>query len=469
MEKGIKLASTTFRNFTKFNAIEVNYNDDISYLCGNNGAGKSSLTVLGLQACIKGIAEKDLGGNLIGSRFAFIGPIGKSADIGYRFHDQRYDRFFTITNHITQNQNDIKIEAEDGNQMPNEWLDDFLSVKLMSESHFCSLSSKDQALSLGINTMTFDDRISELKNTIAGLSRDLNKYSNTEPVERCTEINIDALQLERKAIVDEVNAKYLDNIKTNKELRAQYNKDRVNYDKQAATIQKKNEKLKYIIDACDAALVLLQGYGYAGNEISDFINSLERPQAIAPFDKKEPEYIEELPSSSMIDAIEHKIQEAYINNIKAKNYNEYLKKCEECDAIVKEQEINKQRLKDLQEERLSYIKQFNLPFNDLSINDKGELELNGRQIRKPYFSTGERIKIVAKLMMALHPLFKTVFLDNACELDAQNMESIVNDLVAQGFQVIVSIPNEAKIKEKHCIILRDCKVINDSEKGETLL
>jgi hypothetical protein len=220
MEKGIKLASTTFRNFTKFNAIEVNYNDDISYLCGNNGAGKSSLTVLGLQACIKGIAEKDLGGNLIGSRFAFIGPIGKSADIGYRFHDQRHDRFFTITNHITQNQNDIKIEAEDGNQMPNEWLDDFLSVKLMSENHFCSLSSKDQALSLGINTMTFDDRISELKNTIAGLSRDLNKYSNTEPVERCTEINIDALQLERKAIVDEVNAKYLDNIKTNKELRA---------------------------------------------------------------------------------------------------------------------------------------------------------------------------------------------------------------------------------------------------------
>jgi hypothetical protein len=339
----------------------------------------------------------------------------------------------------------------------------------MSEKHFCSLSSKDQALSLGINTVAFDDRISELKSIIAELSRDLNQYSKTEPVEQCTEINIDALQMERKAIVDEVNAKYLDNIKLNKELRTQYDKDRVYYDKHVAHMLKHNENLKYIIDASEAALVLLQGYGYTGNEVTDFINQLERPQAIAPFDKKEPEYIEELPSSIGIDELDLKIKEAIINNIKANSYNEYLKICDKCDAIVKEQEINKQRLKDLQEERLNYIKQFNLPFNDLSINGKGELELNGRQIRSPYFSTGERIKIVAKLMMALHPLFKTVFLDSACELDPKNMELIANELVAQGFQVIISIPNEAKINEKHCIVLRDCKLINDSEKGEMLL
>ena len=120
MEKGIRLTGTKLKNFAGFQAIEIQYPDGVSYIVGPNGSGKSTLTITQLQACINGIGEKSSGGNLIGSRFTFIGKSGGSADIVNKFRDERYGRTFSIKNHITESSNKITVTPEDDKPIPTE-------------------------------------------------------------------------------------------------------------------------------------------------------------------------------------------------------------------------------------------------------------------------------------------------------------------------------------------------------------
>lgn len=461
--KGIKLTGTKFRNFAGFSAIEVEYPDGVVYLCGNNGAGKSGLTLEGLQACIKGIAEKDTGGNIIGARFAFIGETGKSADIQYRFHDQRNGRFFTITNHLTAGKNDIRVEAQDNEPIPQDWLNDFLSISLMSETHFCSLTSKEQALALGVKTDTFDQKISDLKKEATEINRELKIYSHLSEVAQVQEVDISALQEKRRVIMTDLNNKYLDNINHNKNLRQTYEEAKHRHEIGNMRLEQENRERVKSIARCRDALNILNSHGYSGLEVATFIEALPKAMEIDPFCEMEPTYIIEQVDDAPLREIDSQIHISYENNIAAQNYREYLAKCTQRDELIARQKGNEEAQEKVKKERLEYIASFDFGYANLSTNDKGELELDGRPLRKPYFSTGERIRIVSKLMAAQHPLFKTVFLDSACELDPQNLEEVIKILTTEGFNVIVSIPNEKIIEGKHCIVLRNCNLLSEDE------
>lgn len=468
MDKGIKLTGTKLRNFAKFGVIEVEYPEGVSYLCGANGAGKSSLTMVGLQACLKGIYENNLGNNIIGSRFSFIGPNGRSADLGYTFLDQRDNRKFTITNHITSTSNNIKVEAEDGENVPKEWMEDFLSISLMSESHFCSLTGKEQAIALGVNTDKFDEILKELKNELTILNRELKSLGPIEPIEECTPVDIDALKKKKNEIANQLNQWYLENISYNKKLRDQYDSERALYEQTARDMQVINLSRENKIDRCKDALTILFTHGYKGNEVAEFIGSLPLPETIPVFESPEPKYIDELPPDDSIRAVEVEIENAYADLAKVERYKEYRKKLSMKETTEREIETNQTKQEQVKLDRIAYINSFNFSFSGLSTNEKGELELNGRPIKKPYFSTGERIKIVAKLMASRHPLFKTVFLDSACELDPDNLEAITTFFEDEGFKVIVSIPNEQRLDGKHCIVLRQCQILDEGN-SESLL
>lgn len=468
VEKGIKLTGTSLRNFAGFAGIEVKYPDGVSFLCANNGGGKSTLTLVQLQACIKGIAESQSGGKLIGQRFSFIGPAAKSADVSNRFHDERTDRYFSISNHITAAGNSIKVQPEDKDPIPPEWMSEFLSVSLMSEKHFCSLSGKEQALALGIDTKIFDDKIAELKEEAREINRAIKAFGEITVVEECLPVNIDALKERKKVIVSELNELYLKNKAHNSSLMTARIQRKNTHDGIMNNARESNREKERKIGECERAVETLEMYGFNGKEARSFIATLPLPVAIVDFSEPEPEYIQEMPDDAPMKDIDSKIEAAYETNRKAERYSEFVKKVADKAAKVKESEENDKKQEDEKQARINYIKQFDFGFLGLTTNEDGELQLNGRPIKEPYFSTGERIKIVAKLMRSRSPLFKTVFLDSYCELDEKNGPKLLEELVADGFQPIVSVPNETPVSGENCIILRECKIANE-ETGEKLI
>lgn len=468
-EKGIKLVKTGLRNFAGFKGLEVEYNGDVSYICGDNGSGKSTLTITALQALFKGIGENDTGGNIIGSRFKFIGQYDKSADISQRFHDEKLDRFFSFSRHLTANTNgELKIKPEDDLPIPPEWLSDFLNISLMSSKHFCSLTSKKQAIVLGIDTSSFDNRIAELKEEATIINRELKKFGEIVAVEKVEKVNIEALQEKKKKVSTELNALYLKNKAHNADLKKKWEAEENAHDDEVSKIRNENTSKVQAIFECKKARDTLIVYGYNGNEVLDFVDTLPQPILTKEFDKPEPKYIEEMPDRAPIDAIDAEISAAYETNSKAQKFEEYLKKLDEKDGKDADllENSNKQDVEI--KARIDYIKQFNFGFAGLSTNDKGELEFDNRPLREPSFSTGQLIMIVAKLMRSRNPIFKTVFLDSFSELDPKNGQKILKELTDEGFSVIVSIPNEKPINGEHCIVLRECKLLNEDE-GEKLL
>jgi len=467
-EKGIRLTGTRLKNFAGFPAISVDYPEGTSYLCANNGGGKSTLTLTQIQACIKGIGEKNDGGNLIGSRFRFIGSSSSSADVINIFHDSREDRTFEIKNHITEGSNKITVKAGDDKPIRPEWLSDFLSISLMSEKHFCGLSSKDQAVALGIDTKPFDDRIKELKTEYTIINRAITAFGEIAVVEECLPVNIATLKESRKKIADSLNSIFIKNRKENSDKRTAYENERRSHDAAIAAIREDNRNREGVIVDCEGALTILIAHGYKGEEAKVFVESLQPPIPVHEFDKPEPDYINEVPDNHQLVNIDKQIEDAYETNASAEKYQAFVKRVAEKAAKVKELEDNKAAQKTESDARISYINQFDFGFSGLTTNEAGELQLNERPIKDPYFSTGERIKIVAKLMRSRAPLFKTVFLDSACELDPDNLKKLLDELVADGFHPIVSIPNEKPIDGEQCIVLRECKILN-AEEGEKLI
>ncbi len=470
VEKGIKLDKTKLRNFAGFQGVEVSFNGDVSYICGDNGAGKSTLTITALQALFKGIGENDTGDNIIGSRFKFIGPYDKSADITLRFHDEKLDRFFSFTRHLTAGTNgELKIKPEDELPIPPEWLSDFLNVSLMSSKHFSHLSGKEQALALGINTDQFDQRIEELKAEFTILNRELTKMGEIKPVDKVDPVNIDELIKKKDKKSAELNTLYLKNRADNKALRDKYYEEKETHRAAVDKIKDANREKESVITECESALTVFVLHGYKGKEAKDFVENLPQPIPTHEFDKAEPEYIEEVPSRKPLDDIEAEILQANKTNRLAGEYQRYLKAVADKESKQAEIAVNAKKQDTEKQARIDYIKQFNFGFAGLTTNDKGELEFNGKPVREPFVSTGQLIMIVAKLMRSKNPIFKTVFLDNYSDLDPKNGPKILKELTDEGFSVIVSIPSEKPIEGEHCIVLRECKLLNEDGEKEKLL
>lgn len=468
MKEGIRLTGTKLNNFAGFPAVSIEYPEGTSYLCGPNGSGKSTLTLVQLQACISGIGEKNTGGNLIGSRFTFIGKSGASADVINKFRDERTSRTFSIKNHITVGSNSIKIIPDDDKPIPEEWVCDFFSVNLMSEKHFCTLSSKDQALALGVDTAPFDARLKELKAEYATINATIRAFGEIAEVEPVEPVNIDALKAKKKQVSDQLNRQYVANREKNAFLKSEWESARNQHNKAIDLIKRANEICEARINRCEDALTALSAAGYAGAEVRAFIDSLPVTVPTRDFDTPEPEYAPEMPDRAPLDAVDAEIEAAHETNARAERYAEYQRKVAARTAAMEALKANEAKQSEEKQARIEYIRQFDFGFSGLDTNELGELQLNGRPIREPYFSTGERIRIVAKLMRSRSPLFKTVFLDSYCELDEVQGPKLLDDLVSDGFHPIVSLPRERPLDGENCIVLRDCQIVGD-EKGEKLI
>jgi hypothetical protein len=214
----------------------------------------------------------------------------------------------------------------------------------------------------------------------------------------------------------------------------------------------------------------LDGLGYTGSEVSDWIQSLGKPEEMKAFEDyypEQPEYIQELPDRAELDTIDAKIVAAGETNNKALLYEQYLEKKEKKGVTETALKTNKDKQAATEAERLEYIKAFKFPFSNLTVGEDGELLLNGKPIKGEYFSTGELLKIIPVLISTTQPELKYVFLQDFNLMDDEKQKEIEDFLTGKGFQLVVEVVGKSKIADKNCILLRDNVVVEGYEESTT--
>jgi hypothetical protein len=465
----LKLSAAKFNNFGKFETFECKFGDEITRLVGLNGAGKTTVGLKGLMACVNGIAESASGGKLLGERFRFIGKAGKSADVAYQFSDN--GETFWIKNHITANGNNITFKSDGDTPINDEWLKGFLNVALMSAKNFCQLSGREQARALGIDTSNFDTELKNLKAEYTLINRDLKNMGEIAPVEKVESVDVSVLKVKKEEIRKALNDKYLENKAANKKTLEAFNKVLAEEQKAIKKFNAEQEARKEKIDKAAHLEVELTALGYLGKEVGRWIQDL--PDALPLQDEndlksEEPKYIEEMPDDAGLVAVDAQIEAANTTNEKARDYLKYLSDFAKKEAKKKELANNDAKQEESIKARNVYMSGFKFGFEGLTTDADGCLLLKDRPLTESYFSKGELEMIVARLHASINPSFKTRFIDDFNLIDKPNQEKLLKELFEAGFQVITAEVGEKSDKE-NSIVLRECKIVTGEEEGKKLL
>lgn len=486
----MKIKEISLNNFAEYTNVTASLDPNINYLVGKNGSGKSTLGLTGVQAIFQGIAEKASGGNtpVMGERFRFIGPAGASSkNYIVLVDEQNGNAEIKISRKITKSGSELQIEApESYGQLNQDWLNSLFNIFLISPKRFIELNGKEQAKALGIDTKKFDDEIAGMKKLYTEINAVYRSFGEIEEVEKVEKVDVTALQAQKEAIRVKLNDKYLEDKKANEETKKKWEAMCDVIDKECAIFNNKQIVLTNTIEQATALYSKLEGLGYGGYEVSDWIKSLGKPEEskdseklypLSPTDLSimeddyQPEegelfYVRELPDDSALKVIDQQIIDAGEINRKAMLYEQYVEKKAKKEAQELALKSNKERQSIKEGERLEYIKSFKFPFSNLTISDDGELLLNGKPIKAEYWSSGELLKIVPVLIATTQPELKYVYLQDFSLLDEDKAKEIEEFLTGKGFQLVLELVGKNKVEDRNCILLRDNCVVDTYEESE---
>jgi energy-coupling factor transporter ATP-binding protein EcfA2 len=469
----MKIKEISLNNFAEYTNVTASLDPNVNFLVGKNGSGKSTLGLTGVQAIFQGIAEKASGGNVpvVGERFRFIGPAGAtSKNYIILVDEQNGNAEIKISRKITKSGSELQIDAPEGyGQLDQDWLNSLFNIFLISPKRFIELNGKEQAKALGIDTKKFDEEVAGYKKQYTEINAVYRSFGEMVEVEQVERVDVTALQAQKKEIADRLNAKYLENKKANDVLRQAWETMCRETEKECATFNNAQIALENKIEQATALYSKLEGLGYGGYEVSDWIKSLGKPEEAKVFENyypEQPEYIQELPDRTELDTIDAHIVAAGETNNKALLYEQYLQKKEQKESKAAALKANKEHQAATEAERLEYIKSFKFPFSNLTVSDDGELLLNGKPIKNEYWSSGELLKIIPVLIATTNPELKYVYLQDFSLLDEDKAKEIEEFLTGKGFQLVLELVGKSKIEDKNCILLRDNVVVDTYEESE---
>lgn len=426
----MKVKSLEMKNFAGFSEISVSFDENVTWLIGKNGSGKSSIGVNGILAALQGIAEK--GKNvLIGERFRFIGQKAATAELQLIIHDEIKNVDIQVNRKITKTGNVLSFEAPEGYPVSQEWLNDLFNIFLIAPKKFLALNSKEQAEALGIDTAEYDVKMKRLKEEYTLINRDITQIGSFDAVEETEEVDVSKLNEERDAIL------LFNKGENDKQQAIQIANDGID------TLVSNKEDLQAQIDQLTERMKAIDTRIENGKK---HIKSLAKPKKL-----KE------------LTEIDEKIRNASETNKKAFEYTQYTEKLEKLKNKRAELQTNKDAQETLLSERKNYIKNQELPFDNLEINEDGELLLAGKPIKEPYFSTGELIRTVPILMASKNPDLKYVFIQDFNLLDEDKQKDVIEHLTSKGLQLVIELIGTKKVSGENSILLKDCEVVETYE------
>ncbi len=193
----MKVKSIKIENLHNFRKFEADFDENVTYLIGDNGAGKTTAGLNSLWFIMQGIAEKSSGGNipLIGERFRFIGNSGASAKGELILFDEKTKEEITVLRKMTKDVTSVSFEGKEGMKLDQAWLNNLFNLFLISPQAFSELSSRDQARQLGIDTSAFDKEIVKLKNAASDIRAHIKAIGLAPPVAEVISVDIAGLNI----------------------------------------------------------------------------------------------------------------------------------------------------------------------------------------------------------------------------------------------------------------------------------
>lgn len=427
---GYSVKKMNLKNFIGFKNITVNFDKNITYLVGPNGAGKSSIGLNGLWFIFKGIAEKgkDV---LIGERFRFIGEEGQSAKGLVTIVDEKTGVEIVIKRTVTKSSNKLEFIAPDGYVLDQEWLDNLFNLHMIAPWRFVALTSKEQAIALGINTDSFAKELQVLKEKYTEINA---VYRNIVPGEKPIVSedaeDVDILKSQIKMLNEAITPKAVSLATANGHI------------KEMDRIMKEMERLQIMFDQEEILLSKLV------------------PQADTPIEGAALLSADLDSDKQKLLSLETRLQVA---NHFVEQQND-LKRWKEAISRKEDQAIllekNKEAQKDVENRKIEYLKSKKLPFKNLSINDEGELLMNDRPLKEQYFSTGQLLSIVPRLLATTNPELKYVFVQQFDLLDEDRQKTLIEELQKMGLQLVIEKVAKTMDGNENIIILNEMEITN---------
>jgi len=463
----MKIKNIMLKNFATVNEIQIDLTDDITYLVGENGSGKTTCGLNAIWFVLEGIAKA--GKKVLhADRFRFIGKYGKSAIGQITLYDEKEGIEIYLQRKMTKGATTFKICASDGRDLGENFVDKIFNIFSINPEGFAMLSSKDQATALGVNTADIDARKKVVYNQRRELGYDVRQARGAleesgEAVE-VEHIDIQAL-LDEKANIDKDNARLLGLAQEKREKLYQ----------EAISHNKVRDGLQYERRIHESNIIILKDkIESLNNEIklaTDELGDTESKLTSFPPVEDQRDTNIPLPEVKYRDAtvLIEAVSAAQEQNKQASLWDECKKLEKKYTDAVARHDKKDQEYQDLEKERIEYLRSCNLPFDNITINDSGELEIDGRPFNKTYFSKGEILRASIKMAAATNPELKYIFVPDAQSIDEKNRNALFAELTDAGFQVVAEMVGTKKKDGDNFILLRESRVVNNYEDTKNVL
>lgn len=445
----MKINSLDLKHFESFVKAHVQFDKKRTYLIGPNGKGKTTAGLTGLWFALQSISQKSVAGSnpIIGERYRFIHKDFSSAEAAVEMVDDQTGEIVTVTRKMTADKVTLTIHSTLGRKLDQKWLDNLFNIFMLSPARFTEMSPTEQVKALGVDISPFTKELTDLKTNYTVINKQLSDLGTLPE---------DPIIIEPKDLT-EINAR----------LKA--------INDQNLVITNDNNAIKEITDALGNNEVQLSVNQSNITELETQIFNLQQTLQVRQTERttlnaKRQELLAKqqvLPSLQMKPLLSTAAVQAELDaalqattfETDAKLTNANIKKR---DQLRVDLANNKKLQGDVAIRKNEYLAKCNLGVDGLVIDEDGQLTYLGRFIKKPHFSAGELIKIVAALVSRIQAgkpdadALKYMFIEEFNLLDKDNQAAIIAHLEKLDFQLVIEyVGEEGDVDENNYIILTE--------------
>lgn len=409
-----KIQTIKIQNFKSITDLEANFNGCTAIVTGGNNKGKTSF--------LKGIVD----------RMRFVRPDvmvkkGEKEGRGELVLDSG-ERF--VWEFDTAGKDKLTYITDEGRKSVTKDLGSQFFPPVFDIDKFLQSSPKEQVKQLqaivGLDFADIDSRYKKAYDIRTERNREAELYHvKLEKMIKApfvAPVDISELLGKKDAEKARLNKVYLENKKTNDDLRTKFNSD-----KDGALV------LASQCERCFIALDTLTKAGYVGDAIQ-FVADLKK--AIPEI--KEPKYIEEMPDRTELDKIDSQIVEASETNAEAQKYKEYIDHKNATEAARSLADESDLVVKKIEDERKKMIESVSFP-QGISITSEG-ITVDGLPLDRNQISTSKLYCSALRIASMNLGEVKTLYFD-ASFLDKITLGEIQTWANENKLQLLIERPD----------------------------
>ena len=345
---------------------------------------------------------------------------------------------------------DLKVTDPSGQKAGQQLLDSFISTFALDIPKFMDATNLEKGRML-LGLIGLEEEFQELVNKE---QRTYNERYEIGRIKDQKQKYADELIEHEDVPKEKISA--VDLIKKQQEILAKNGRNQeIRNDLQDLIKGKENKKKEYdlissrIEDLEEQLIKLKNEKGMAGSMLKEYDIQIEN--CTKTVEELQDESTEEIVNSiNNIEAINKKIEE---------NANKYRALQEANDFKVQYDNLT-EKLSTIRDNKISLLKNANLPLNGLSIEDG---EITYREQKWDGMSSSEQLVVATSIVKALNPECGFVLLDKLEQLDLDTLKEFGNWLEKEDLQVIATRVSKG---EECSVIIEDGKVLNEEKEEQ---